>query len=113
MRIGTPSCAPSRHWKSPTAIATRYDDIFGDVANFTVCCVTAGPGVSDSTLPFEMAVSPRLMMSVILNVALNAGSSKHGKPRLASGGSHCVYAQPPALPQFTKDTSEPYAVPPL
>ena len=36
MRIGMSSAAPSRHSKSPTAIATRYDDIFGVVANLTV-----------------------------------------------------------------------------
>ena len=64
MRIGMSSAAPSRHLKSPTAIATRYDDIFGDVENFIVCCVGAGPGVSDSTLPLEIAVSPRSIVSV-------------------------------------------------
>ena len=43
------SAAPSTHLKSPTVIATRYDDIFAVVENFIVCCVTAGPGTSDST----------------------------------------------------------------
>ena len=92
MRIGMLSAAPSRHLKSPTVIATRYDDIFGVVENFIVCCVIAGPGVSDSTLPFEMAVSPRSIVSVTAKVALNAGSSKHGNARRASVDSNCVTA---------------------
>ena len=37
------SAPPSTHLKSPTAIATRYDDIFGDVANFIVCWVIDRP----------------------------------------------------------------------
>src|SRR4026207_805159 len=90
--IGTPSEAPSRHLKSPTVIATRYDDIFGVVANLIVCCVGSGPGMSDSALPFEIAVSPRSMVSVTAKVALNAGSSNEGKARRASVASHCVTA---------------------
>src|SRR5262245_18676712 len=92
MRIGIPSAAPSRHLKSPTAIATRYDDIFGVGANTMVCWVGAGPGVSDTTLPFEIAMSPRSMVTVNENVALNAGSSKQGKARRASVDSNCVTA---------------------
>src|SRR6266550_1918355 len=92
IRIGMPPFAPSRHLKSPTAIATRYEDIFGDVANFMVCCVIAGPAVSDSTLPLEIAVSPRSIVKVTENVALNAGSSKHGNARRASVDSNCVTA---------------------
>ena len=78
--------------KSPTAIATRYVDIFGDVANVSVCRSGAGPGVSDSRPPFEMAVSPRSMVSRTAKVALNAGSSKHGNARRASVDSNCVTA---------------------
>src|SRR5437773_9102046 len=90
MRIGTFSADPSTHWKSPTAIATRYDDIFGVVENVTVCCEGDGPGVSDTTLPFEMAMSPRSIVSVIAKVALKAGSSKDGKARRASVDSNWV-----------------------
>ena len=57
-----------------------------------VCCVIAGPGVSDTTLPLEIAVSPRSTVSVSANVALNAGSSKHGKARRASVDSNWVTA---------------------
>src|SRR2546428_5371508 len=92
IRIGILSAAPSRHLKSPTAIATRYGDIFAVVANVIVCCVIAGPAVSDSTLPFEMAVSPRSIVSVTANVALNDGSSKQGNARRASVDSNCVTA---------------------
>ena len=45
------------HSKSPTASATRYVDIFGVVSNLTVCLPAAGPGVSETTAPFEMAWS--------------------------------------------------------
>src|SRR6516165_10344054 len=92
MRIGILSAAPSTHLKSPTVIATRYEDIFGDVENFMVCCVVAGPGVSESALPLEIAMSPRSMVSVTAKVALNEGSSKHGKARRASVDSNCVTA---------------------
>src|SRR5262245_54247534 len=92
MRIGTPSLVPLAHWKSPTAIATRYDDIFGDALNFSVCTFGAGPGVSDTIRPFEIAVSPRSTTSVTANVALNAGSSKQGNARLASVDSNWVTA---------------------
>ena len=84
MRIGTLSAAPSRHLKSPTVIATRYDDIFAEVENFIVCCVIAGPGTSEITLPLEIAVSPRSIVSVMAKVALKDGSSKQGKARRAS-----------------------------
>src|SRR4051794_33719800 len=92
MRIGTPSAAPSRQRKSPTAMATRYDDILGVGANTIVCCVTAGPGVSESTLPFETAMSPRSRVTVNEYVALNDGSSKHGNARRASVDSNWVTA---------------------
>src|SRR5205807_8136940 len=92
IRMGTPSCDPSRHAKSPTAIATRYVDIFGVVENFNVWLEGDGPGVSEMTLPFEIAMSPRLTMSVTAKVALNAGSSKHGNARRASVDSNCVTA---------------------
>src|SRR5262245_3286812 len=92
MRIGTPSAPPSRHLKSPTAIATRYDDIFGEVANVMVCCETAGPGTSETTRPFEIAVSPRSIVAVTANVDLNAGSSKQGNARRASVDSNWVTA---------------------
>jgi hypothetical protein len=50
MRIGMPSAAPSRHLKPPTAMATRYDDIFSQVANLTVCCVMKWPGRRQRTV---------------------------------------------------------------
>ena len=92
IRIGIASAAPSRHLKSPTAIATRYDDILGVVANFIVCCLVAGPGASDTIRPFEIAVSPRSIVSVTANVALKRGSSKQGNARRASVDSNCVTA---------------------
>src|SRR5262249_16432535 len=92
MRIGTPSAAPSRHLKSPTAMATRYDDIRGVGENTIVCWVIAGPGVSDTTLPFEIAMSPRSTVIVSEKVALNAGSSKQGNALRASVDSNCVTA---------------------
>src|SRR5262245_13456182 len=92
MRIGTPSDAPSRHWKSPTAIATRYEDIFAVVENFIVCWLGPGPGVSERIRPFEIAVSALSAVTVTANVALNSGSSKPGKARRASVDSNCVTA---------------------
>src|SRR3954470_4060069 len=92
IRIGMLSAEPSRHLKSPTVIATRYGDILAVVENFIVCCVIAGPGTSDSTRPLAIAVSPRSIVSVTANVALNAGSSKHGNARRASVDSNCVTA---------------------
>ena len=65
-----PSAAPSRQVKSPTASATRYDDILGDVANFNVCFDAPGPGVSDNSRPFEIAVSRRSIVALKSNVAL-------------------------------------------
>ena len=91
-RTGTPSAAPDVHWKSPTAIATRYDDIFGESANFSVCCAPVGPGMSDSRRPFEIAVSLRSIVSVTEKTALYDGSSKHGNARRASVDSNCVTA---------------------
>src|SRR5262249_23991130 len=92
IRIGTISALPSRHLKSPTAIATRYDDIFGVGENAMVCWVGAGPGVSETSLPFEIAMSPRSMVTVGVNVALYDGSSKQGKARRASVDSNWVTA---------------------
>src|SRR4051794_13286600 len=90
--MGTAPAAPLRHSKSPTAIATRYDDILGDVANFTVCVAPPGDGVSDTRAPFEIAVSPRSIVNVTAKVALKAGSSKHGNARRASVDSNWVTA---------------------
>ena len=71
----------------------RWDLLFdAEVANFSVWRSAPGPGVSDSSLPFEMAVSPRSTVSVTANVALNAGSSKHGNARRASVDSNWVTA---------------------
>ena len=92
MRIGIPSAPPSRHWKSPTAIATRYDDIFGVVANVIVCCEAPGPGVSESMRPLAIAVSPRSAVTVTAKVALKTGSSKQGNARRASVDSNWVTA---------------------
>ena len=55
IRTGIPSALPALHSKSPTASATRYVDIFGVVSNLTVCLPAAGPGVSETTAPFEIA----------------------------------------------------------
>src|SRR6478752_4145986 len=77
-RIGTPSALPVVHLKSPTRNATRYVDIFGVVANFTVCLPATGPGVSDTTCVFEIALSPASITIVMSYVAFNAGSSKLG-----------------------------------
>jgi hypothetical protein len=59
----------------------------------------SGPGVSEITRPFEMAVSPASTIREMSYVALKAGSSKDGKARLASVGSICVtaYFRPFAL----------------
>ena len=92
MRIGMLSAEVSRHWKSPTAIATRYVDIFAVVENVSVCRPAPGPGVSNTTRPFEIAVSPRSIVTVTANVALSAGSSNDGNARRASVGSSCVTA---------------------
>ena len=91
-RIGVPSAAPVRQTKSPTIMATRYVDIFGVVANFSVCLPASGPGSSDSTAPFEMAVSAASTMSETSNVALNRGSSNDGNARRASVASIWVTA---------------------
>src|ERR1700687_6516287 len=93
MRIGMLSAPPSRHWKSPTAIATRYDDILGVVANLSVCRDGPGPGISESSAPLEIAVSPRAIVSVRANVAFIAGSSKQGNVRRASVDSSWGAAQ--------------------
>ena len=91
-RIGTDPDEPSRHSKSPTAMATRYEDIFGLSANLSVCRPAPGPGVSDSSRPFEIAESFASIVSASENVAFSAGSSKHGNARRASVASNCVMA---------------------
>src|SRR5262249_43050778 len=93
MRIGTPSEPPSRHWKSPSAIATRYEDILAVVENFIVCWLAPGPGASETRRPFEMAMSPRSPITVTAKVALNDGSSKQGNARRASVDSSWVTAE--------------------
>ena len=87
-----PSTVADEHSKSPTASATRYVDIFGVVSNVTVCLPAAGPGVSETAAPFEIAWSPASMVAVSENVALRAGSSNDGNIRLASVASSCVTA---------------------
>src|SRR5262245_54662182 len=92
MRMGTLSAPPLRHLKSPTAIATRYVDILGVVANLSVWRPRPGPGVSLRILPFAIAVSARSIVRDTANVALNAGSSKQGNARRASVDSNWVTA---------------------
>src|SRR5882672_162813 len=91
-RIGTPSAEPSRHDHLPTAIATRYVDIFGVVENLTMWREPSAVGVSEITVPFEIAESARSIVSEMSNVALNDGSSKLGNARRASVASNCVTA---------------------
>jgi hypothetical protein len=67
-------------------------DIFGVVSNLTVCLPAAGPGVSETTAPFEMAWSFASMIAVMAKVALNAGSSNDGNIRRASVASSWVTA---------------------
>src|SRR5579864_7481750 len=80
-RIGIPSAAPDLHTKSPTIMAIRYVDIFGEGENVSVCFPSPGPGVSETILPFEIAVSPLSITSLMLYTALYAGSSKQGNAR--------------------------------
>ena len=67
--------------------------------NFRVCLPGSGPGVSDSILPFEIAVSAESIINEISKVALNAGSSNDGNARRASVASICetAYFRPFAL----------------
>src|SRR5579883_2328496 len=92
MRMGIPSASPSTDSNRPTANATRYDDILAVVANRTVCLFSPGPGVSDITRPFEIAVRSLSVVTAMSKVALNAGSSKEGKARRASVASNWVTA---------------------
>ena len=62
------------------------------VSNLTVCLPAPGPGVSETTAPFEIAWSFSSMIAVSANVALNAGSSNDGNMRRASVASSCVTA---------------------
>ena len=78
------------HSQSPTSNATRYVDIRFVVANVMVCLPGPGPGVSDSTRPFEIAVSRSSIVAESANVAFSAGSSKEGNARRASVGSSWV-----------------------
>ena len=91
-RIGVLSAVPSTHENRPTAIATRYVDIFGVVENRTTCLAPPDAGVSEMTRPFEIALSRASIVSEMSKVALNAGSSKPGKARRASVASSCVTA---------------------
>jgi hypothetical protein len=61
-------------------------------ANFSVCRPAPGPGVSLRSLPLEIALSRWSIVTVTLNVALYAGSSKQGNARRASVDSNCVTA---------------------
>src|SRR4051812_3030641 len=90
--MGMPSAPPLTHAQSPTASATRYVDIFGDLENVSVCLPAPGPGLSSTMRPLEMAVSAASIVAVMENVAFNAGSSKQGNARRASVGSNCVVA---------------------
>jgi hypothetical protein len=67
-------------------------DIFGEGENLSVCLPAPGPGVSDTILPFEIAVSPASIVAEIENVAFIAGSSNDGNARRASVDSNCVTA---------------------
>src|SRR5438445_659520 len=75
-------------------MATRYDDIFGEVENLIVCWVAAGPGVSDTTLPFEIAVSAGLTTRVTANAALKARAVEVDDERQIVMAGHDRLGQP-------------------
>ena len=94
----------------PIAKATRYVDIGGVGANSRStkpsspsAAATGVPSVHSamSATPSALATSSVLASATLppraesrrLNTALNCGSSKHGKPRLASVLSNCVTAR--------------------
>ena len=77
---------------TPPLLRPAWGGMLAVVRNVPVCCVAAGPGLPYRPLPFEIAVSPRSIVSVTAKVALNAGSSKHGKARRASVDSNWVTA---------------------
>ena len=77
-RIGTPSDLPALHAKSPNSHVSKYVDIFGVVANVTVCFPGAGAATSDRTTVFEMPLSPLSSTSDRSNVAFNAGGLADG-----------------------------------
>ena len=58
----------------------------------TVCVPGSGPGLSVTTRPFEIAVSPCGTVSDTSKVALNRGSSNDGNARRASVASSCETA---------------------
>ena len=55
----------------------------GVVPNRSVCLPNDGPGVSDRSLPFEMAVSRASITAEIATLAVNPGSSNDGNARRA------------------------------
>ena len=69
-RTGILSASPLRQAKSPTASATRYDDIFAVVEKRTVWRPVPGPGLSEMTRPFEIAMSKILANSLVVTVAV-------------------------------------------
>ena len=83
---------PRLHTKSPTASATRYVDIFGVVANVTVCLPAPGPACPRRPRRSRSRGRRRSMVAVSANVALKAGSSNDGNMRRASVASSCVTA---------------------
>ncbi|MND03332.1 hypothetical protein D3C83_231030 [compost metagenome] len=62
------------------------------VANFSVCLPAPGPGVSETSRPFEMAVSFASIVADSAKVAFIDGWSNDGKARRASVASSCVMA---------------------
>ena len=63
-RIGMPSDAPSRQTKSPTSIADEVGRHLRRASRTSTCaCRGSGPGVSESCLPLEIAVSPASTIS--------------------------------------------------
>ena len=77
--------------------ATRYVDIFMVGANVTSWRPSSS-GTSRTTLQLEYAPIPAGATSLMEKVALNAGSSKQGKARLASLVSKCVVAMGCSVP---------------
>ncbi len=61
-------------------------------ANVTVWVPACGPGTSEMTAPFEMAIAAAGAVTDRSNVALKAGSSKPGNIRRPSVASSCVTA---------------------
>ena len=95
---------PSIAWERSLLENANHPALPAVVENFIVCWLMAGPGTSDSTLPLEIAVSPRSIVTVTAKVALKAGSSKHGNARRASVDSNCVESIVPTEP-FSNSTT--------